>query len=52
MALGDAGRSYGQSLTFRRGAFFVRLVAYQDTPRTEAALVSLAQGIEARLARE
>jgi hypothetical protein len=52
VALGDASRSYGQSLTFRRGSFFVRLVAYQDTPRTEAALVSLAQGIEARLARE
>jgi polyferredoxin len=52
VALGDAGRSYGQSLTFRRGAFFVRLVAYQDTPQTERALVSLGQGIEARLGRE
>jgi formate hydrogenlyase subunit 6/NADH:ubiquinone oxidoreductase subunit I len=51
VALGDAGRSYGQSLTFRRGAFLVRLVAYQDTPLTERALVSLAQAIEARLAR-
>jgi hypothetical protein len=30
----------------------VRLVAYQDTPQTERALVSLAQAIEARLARE
>jgi hypothetical protein len=49
VALGDAGRSYGQSLTFRRGAFFVRLVAYQDTPQTERALVSLAQAVEARL---
>jgi ferredoxin len=52
VALGDAGRSYGQSLTFRRGAFFVRLVAYQDTPQTERALVSLAQGIELKLVRE
>jgi ferredoxin len=52
VALGDAGRSYGQSLTFRRGSFFVRLVAYQDTPQTERALLSLAQGIEARLSRE
>jgi ferredoxin len=52
VAVGDAGRSYGQSLTFDRGAFFVRLVAYQDTPQTERALLSLAQGIEARLARE
>jgi ferredoxin len=51
VALGDAGRSYGQSLTFRQGAFFVRLVAYEDTPQTERALVSLAQAIAARLAQ-
>jgi len=49
-ALGDAGRSYGQSLTFHRGPFFVRLVAYQDAPQTEPALAQLARGIEARLA--
>ncbi|MBZ5726132.1 MAG: 4Fe-4S binding protein [Acidobacteriia bacterium] len=49
LALGDAGRSYGQSLTFRRGRFFVRLLAYQDTPQTEPALVSLGRAIEARL---
>ena len=52
VALGDAGRSYGQSVTFHRGPFFVRLVAYQDVPRTEQALVSLARGIEARLSRQ
>jgi hypothetical protein len=51
VALGDAGRSYGQSLTFRRGPFFVRLVAHQDTPQTERALVSLGHGIERRLAQ-
>jgi hypothetical protein len=51
VALGDAGRSYGQSLTFHRGPFFVRLTAYQDTPQTEAALVNLAQAIERRLGR-
>jgi hypothetical protein len=49
--IGDTGRSYGQSLTFRRGPFFVRLTAYQDTPQTERVLVSLAQAIAARLAR-
>jgi NAD-dependent dihydropyrimidine dehydrogenase PreA subunit len=49
VALGDAGRSYGQSLTFRQGPFFVRLVAYQDTPQTERALATLAQAIAARL---
>ena len=52
VALGEAGRSYGQSVTFRQGACFVRLVAYEDTPRTEAALVSLGQAIGARLGRE
>jgi hypothetical protein len=52
VALGDAGRSYGQSVTFRRGPFFVRLVAYQDTPLTERALVELGRGIEARLGRD
>ena len=52
VALGDAGRSYGQSLTFHRGAFFVRLVAYQDTPQTERALVGLGQGVEGRLRQE
>jgi hypothetical protein len=52
VALGDAGRSYGQSLTFHRGAFFARLVAYQDTPQTGPALVSLGQAIERRLAQE
>jgi polyferredoxin len=51
-ALGDAGRSYGQSVTFRQGPFFVRLVAYQDTPQTERALVGLAQAIAARLAKQ
>jgi len=49
VALGDAARSYGQSLTFRRGAFFVRLVAYQDAAETEPALVSLASGIDRKL---
>jgi polyferredoxin len=49
VALGDAGRSYGQSLTFRQGPFFVRLVAYEDAPQTARALVSLAQAIAARL---
>jgi polyferredoxin len=50
VALGDAGRSYGQSVTFRRGPFFVRLTAYQDTPQTESALISLGQAIDRRLA--
>ena len=48
VAIGDAGRSYGQSVTFRRGPYFVRLVAYQDTPETEPALCSLAKATARR----
>jgi polyferredoxin len=47
--LGDAARSYGQSLTFRHGPYFIRLVAYQDSPRTEPALMSLGRAIAAKL---
>ena len=49
VALGDAGRSYGQSITFRRGSFFVRLVAYQESGEAEAALMPLGRAIEAGL---
>jgi ferredoxin len=50
VALGDAGRSYGQSVTFREGPLFVRLVAYQETAATETALIALARAIATRLA--
>lgn len=33
LALGEAGRLYGASLTFRKGSHFVRLVAYQPDPQ-------------------
>jgi ferredoxin len=51
MAIGDAGRSYRQSITFRQGRYFVRLVAYQDSPDVETALESLAQAVRTRLLR-
>ena len=41
VAIGEAGRLYGQSLTFRRGRYFVRLTAYQDAPGIGDALVRL-----------
>ena len=50
--LGDTGRSYGQSLTFRKNRFFVRMVAYEDSAELEAALMSLGRGIAARLPDE
>jgi hypothetical protein len=49
VALGEAGRLYGASLTFRKGPHFVRLVAYQADPRIGTALGELARGIETRL---
>ena len=50
--LGDSGRSYGQSVTFRKNRFFVRLVGYDDSAGSEAALINLARGIAARLPDE
>jgi len=47
--LGDGGRLYKGSLTFRKGPYFVRLVAYQDAPDVQDALVALGRGIERRL---
>jgi uncharacterized protein DUF6599 len=49
LSLGDAGRLYGASLTFRRGRYFVRLVAYEETRQVTEALVKLGHGIDARL---
>ncbi len=49
VALGQEGRLYGASLTFRKGPYFVRLVAYQQDPRIAEALVELARGIEKKL---
>ncbi len=49
--IGDGGRSYGASLTFRRGRCFVRLTAYSDTPELRTALVGLARAADARVAR-
>jgi hypothetical protein len=49
ISLGDAARSFGQSLVFRKGQYLVRIVAYQETPETQQALTQLAQSIEKRL---
>jgi len=47
--IGDAGIAYAQSVTFRRGSFLVRIVAYEGGPGTQQALIGLAHGVEARL---
>lgn len=47
--LGDEGLQYAQSVTFRKNRYLVRLVAYEATPTTSQALLSLAHGVEANL---
>lgn len=49
VALGDAGAQYAQSITFRKGTYVVRIVAYELTPDTPQALLALAHGVETRL---
>jgi polyferredoxin len=48
-AIGDSGRIYAASLTFRKDRYFVRLVAYQQAPEISGALEQLAQAIARRL---
>ena len=47
--IGDAGIAFAQSVTFRKGPYFVRIVAYEAAPGTEQALLTLAQGVAAKL---
>ncbi len=47
--LGDEGVQYAQSVSFRKGRYVVRIVAYEATPDTSQALMALARGVEARL---
>jgi hypothetical protein len=47
--VGDAGLAYEQSVTFRKGSYLVRIVAYESTPGTQDALLALAHGVEAKL---
>ncbi|HUN85859.1 MAG TPA: DUF6599 family protein [Terracidiphilus sp.] len=47
--LGDEGVQYAQSVSFRKGPNLVRIVAYESTPDTARALLSLAHSVEAKL---
>ena len=47
--IGDAGLAYAQSVTFRKGPYLVRIVAYENGPGTQQALIALAHGVEAKL---
>lgn len=49
LPLGDAGVAFAQSVTFCKGPYLVRIVAYESTPATSQALLILAHGVEAKL---
>jgi hypothetical protein len=36
-------------VTFRKGPYLVRIVAYDDAPGTQQALIALAYGVETKL---
>ncbi len=47
--LGDGGIAYAQSVTFTKGPYVVRIVAYQSYADGPQALLALAHGVEAKL---
>ena len=47
--LGEAGVAYSQSVTFRKGVYLVRIVAYQSYSDGPQALMDLAHGVEGKL---
>ncbi len=47
--LGDAARLYGRSVTFRKGAYLVRITAYDSVPGEAEALLALGHGVEGKL---
>ena len=49
ITMGDAGRYAKGSLTFRQGPYFVRLVAYEDSPEIAEGLTDLAHAVSSRL---
>jgi hypothetical protein len=49
--IGEAGRITKVSLTLHQGVYFVRLVAYEDSPETTKALIDLAGAISSRLSK-
>jgi hypothetical protein len=49
VSLGDEGIAYSQSVSFRKGPYLVRIVAYESSPSAQQALIALAQGVQAKL---
>jgi hypothetical protein len=51
ITMGDAGRYAKGSLTFHQGPYFVRLVAYEDSPEMAKGLTELAHAVSSRLGK-
>ncbi len=49
VSLGDEGLQYAQSVSFRKGRYLVRIVAYESSSSTPQALMALAHGVDANL---
>lgn len=47
--VGDEGIAYAQSVTFRKGNFLVRIVAFEPSAAAPQALMALARGVEKNL---
>ena len=47
--IGDGGFAFSQSVTFRKGVYLVRIVAYQSYADGPQALMALAHGVESKL---
>lgn len=52
LLIGDAGRRSQGNVTFRQGPYFVRLVAYDDSPGMAQGLVDLARAMSGRLSSQ
>jgi hypothetical protein len=48
-SLGDGARLYGQSLTFHKGRYLVRIVAYDESPEVQQGILELGRGLAERL---
>jgi hypothetical protein len=49
VSVGDEGLQYSQSVSFRKGSYLVRIVAYESSAATPQALMALAHAVEANL---
>jgi polyferredoxin len=51
VGIGDESRHFGTGLMFRKGPYYVRLVAFEESPRVAGAITSLGKAIESRVAQ-